>query len=60
MENELKNLYKELDNLNEKYFKEYVGEDAKTADYFLILGKSSGVGEAMDLLKKLMTENNIL
>lgn len=44
---------KQLEELSTKYFNEYAAMDEHTADRILLIGKCSGIGEALDLIEKL-------
>ena len=45
----LKELKAKLNDLHEQYLKEYSAMP-KNADYFLLMGQCSGIGEALDLI----------
>lgn len=44
-------LIQRLEELSDKYFKEYSKIEEHTADKILLIGKCDGIGEALDELK---------
>jgi len=49
---DIKKLKEKLEVMHEAYFNEYVSKETMNQDYFLTLGKCSGIGEVLDLLNE--------
>jgi len=49
----MEELKEQLEILHQKYLKEYSAMENHTADKILLIGKCSGIGEALDLIEKL-------
>lgn len=50
MDLDIKKLKQKLEVMHENYFNKYTSSKVMNQDYFLTLGKCSGIGEVLDLL----------